>query len=154
MEFASAEGLEGAPGRWPPMLAAKGMNPVPWRPGVPGMGPAGPVLPVPGPAEPDPARIGLPRPGTGRSSASPSAGESAAGRTDLVLQRIVRLSRKSGLPHLARGLAVKPRWCYSNLRDAPLARVLPAPSRALNSAVECHLHTVEVAGSNPAAPTI
>src|SRR5271155_707654 len=25
---------------------------------------------------------------------------------------------------------------------------------ALNSAVECHLHTVEVAGSNPAAPTI
>ena len=26
-------------------------------------------------------------------------------------------------------------------------------SRALNSAVECHLHTVEVAGSNPAAPT-
>ena len=26
--------------------------------------------------------------------------------------------------------------------------------RALNSAVECHLHTVEVAGSNPAAPTI
>src|SRR5208282_6573222 len=24
---------------------------------------------------------------------------------------------------------------------------------ALNSAVECHLHTVEVAGSNPAAPT-
>src|ERR1035438_4963486 len=29
----------------------------------------------------------------------------------------------------------------------------PPPSRALNSAVECHLHTVEVAGSNPAAPT-
>ena len=30
-----------------------------------------------------------------------------------------------------------------------------SPSRigALNSAVECHLHTVEVAGSNPAAPT-
>jgi hypothetical protein len=27
------------------------------------------------------------------------------------------------------------------------------PRRALNSAVECHLHTVEVAGSNPAAPT-
>jgi hypothetical protein len=27
-------------------------------------------------------------------------------------------------------------------------------SWALNSAVECHLHTVEVAGSNPAAPTI
>src|SRR5579862_501547 len=28
------------------------------------------------------------------------------------------------------------------------------PLRALNSAVECHLHTVEVAGSNPAAPTM
>ena len=26
--------------------------------------------------------------------------------------------------------------------------------RALNSAVECHLHTVEVVGSNPTAPTI
>jgi hypothetical protein len=25
---------------------------------------------------------------------------------------------------------------------------------ALNSAVECHLHTVEVIGSNPVAPTI
>ena len=28
-----------------------------------------------------------------------------------------------------------------------------ARSRAVNSAVECHLHTVEVAGSNPAPPT-
>ena len=27
-------------------------------------------------------------------------------------------------------------------------------ARAVNSAVECHLHTVEVAGSNPAPPTI
>jgi hypothetical protein len=27
------------------------------------------------------------------------------------------------------------------------------PRRALNSAVECHLHTVEVTGSNPVAPT-
>jgi hypothetical protein len=26
-------------------------------------------------------------------------------------------------------------------------------ARALNSAVECHLHTVEVIGSNPIAPT-
>src|SRR6266540_389803 len=26
-------------------------------------------------------------------------------------------------------------------------------TRALNSAVECHLHTVEVVGSNPTAPT-
>jgi hypothetical protein len=30
---------------------------------------------------------------------------------------------------------------------------LTAAQWALNSAVECHLHTVEVAGSNPAAPT-
>jgi hypothetical protein len=29
----------------------------------------------------------------------------------------------------------------------------PTP-RALNSAVECHLHTVEVIGSNPVAPTM
>jgi hypothetical protein len=30
---------------------------------------------------------------------------------------------------------------------------LTAPKWALNSAVECHLHTVEVIGSNPIAPT-
>jgi hypothetical protein len=31
---------------------------------------------------------------------------------------------------------------------------LTQSQRAHNSAVECHLHTVEVVGSNPAAPTI
>jgi hypothetical protein len=31
---------------------------------------------------------------------------------------------------------------------------LTASLWALNSAVECHLHTVEVIGSNPIAPTI
>jgi hypothetical protein len=31
---------------------------------------------------------------------------------------------------------------------------LTAATWALNSAVECHLHTVEVIGSNPIAPTI
>ena len=51
------------------------------------------------------------------------------------------------------GLALKPCWCYSNLQDSPLARSFSRRIRALNSAVECHLHTVEVAGSNPAAPT-
>ena len=52
-------------------------------------------------------------------------------------------------------LAVKPYWCYSNLRDALFGAICANPLlRALNSAVECHLHTVEVAGSNPAAPTI
>src|ERR1700739_5129513 len=30
----------------------------------------------------------------------------------------------------------------------------PSVLRALNSAVECHIHTVEVIGSNPIAPTI
>ena len=40
------------------------------------------------------------------------------------------------------------------LRPVAKVRVNYAlPRRALNSAVECHLHTVEVAGSNPAAPT-
>src|SRR5271169_6952277 len=32
--------------------------------------------------------------------------------------------------------------------------VVPPRPGAHNSAVECHLHTVEVVGSNPAAPTI
>jgi hypothetical protein len=31
---------------------------------------------------------------------------------------------------------------------------LPQKTWALNSAVECHPHTVEVVGSNPTAPTI
>jgi hypothetical protein len=45
-------------------------------------------------------------------------------------------------------------------RTTPLVLLYPTggPSglshRALNSAVECHLHTVEVVGSNPTAPTI
>ena len=58
-----------------------------------------------------------------------------------------------------------PCWCYSNpcgpsggeLPQGESNRVRrggrPDPNWALNSAVECHLHTVEVAGSNPAAPT-
>src|ERR1700690_3696813 len=33
-------------------------------------------------------------------------------------------------------------------------QVIESKGRALNSAVECHLHTVEVIGSNPIAPTI
>src|SRR5262249_2450761 len=36
--------------------------------------------------------------------------------------------------------------CYNN--------EIPRITWALNSAVECHLHTVEVIGSNPIAPTI
>jgi hypothetical protein len=37
--------------------------------------------------------------------------------------------------------------------DGPLPRFVDSECRALNSAVECHLHTVEVVGSNPTAPT-
>jgi len=33
-------------------------------------------------------------------------------------------------------------------------KLLSLKAWALNSAVECHLHTVEVIGSNPIAPTI
>ena len=48
--------------------------------------------------------------------------------------------------------------CLSQIgRDLPRMIGLAlksSPIWALNSAVECHLHTVEVAGSNPAAPTI
>ena|GEM_PF-3305911 len=49
----------------------------------------------------------------------------------------------------------------ANLRRWPLCSVrmnfhlqVLERARALNSAVECHLHTVEVIGSNPIAPTI
>jgi hypothetical protein len=35
----------------------------------------------------------------------------------------------------------------------PVVQTKPASARAHNSAVECHLHTVEVVGSNPAVPT-
>ena len=43
-------------------------------------------------------------------------------------------------------------WMERNTHDG--SRMLPRQARALNSAVECHLHTVEVVGSNPTAPTI
>ena len=42
----------------------------------------------------------------------------------------------------------------SHAVDGNLRRCLNGNSWALNSAVECHLHTVEVTGSNPVAPTI
>ena len=52
------------------------------------------------------------------------------------------------------------RWPVSKATTVPsrgeLGRFVTmcAPQWALNSAVECHLHTVEVIGSNPIAPTI
>jgi hypothetical protein len=38
-------------------------------------------------------------------------------------------------------------------RDAKIQVIDSQELGALNSAVECHLHTVEVIGSNPIAPT-
>ena len=39
-------------------------------------------------------------------------------------------------------------------KDKPFRYNLLPLQRAINSAVECHLHTVEVVGSNPISPTI
>ena len=113
-----------------------------------------PPRPEPGPFKAPRQRRHPPRPGAGRSTASPSgcgvaciavgSGFPAHGK-----------SRGLACPGDWRhSLAVKPCWCYSNPWDAPPARLPPTLPGALNSAVECHLHTVEVAGSNPAAPTI
>ena len=41
-----------------------------------------------------------------------------------------------------------------SIRELVYNDELTALQWALNSAVECHLHTVEVIGSNPIAPTI
>ncbi len=50
----------------------------------------------------------------------------------------------------------KPRRGKTGLEPAArrLLECRQAAQWALNSAVECHLHTVEVEGSNPSAPTI
>jgi hypothetical protein len=77
---------------------------------------------------------------------SPGA-DSHNSRIDRTRQRISYLEGLSAR-HTCR-LAADRRWCYSTPWEAPLA----SPTRALNSAVECHLHTVEVVGSNPTAPT-
>ena len=54
--------------------------------------------------------------------------------------------KETAVGHASRGRGVFP------VRDGD-RNPSKSPFRALNSAVECHLHTVEVAGSNPAAPT-
>src|SRR5579872_1530203 len=95
-----------------------------------------------------------PSPLAERASASPSGADSPSSRINLAFQIIENrrvLACPGGWRH---SLAVKPCWCYSTPWDAPPARLPPTLLGALNSAVECHLHTVEVAGSNPAAPTI
>jgi hypothetical protein len=49
-------------------------------------------------------------------------------------------------------LPVAHRWMKGRFTPPARSRAV-LESRALNSAVECHLHTVEVIGSNPIAPT-
>jgi hypothetical protein len=44
--------------------------------------------------------------------------------------------------------------CWPRDVDGNACNCLNEKGWALNSAVECHLHTVEVVGSNPTAPTI
>lgn len=61
------------------------------------------------------------------------------------------LETLTGWPNIGRLL----RECYPQRgRTRWAERPMPVMAWAHNSAVECHLHTVEVAGSNPAAPTI
>ena len=48
--------------------------------------------------------------------------------------------------------AVGPKWTHAV--DGWVCNCLNVKGWALNSAVECHLHTVEVRGSNPLAPTM
>ena len=68
---------------------------------------AEPAFPRPEPLRPAPANSTPPRPGTGRSAASPSGGKSAAWRIDLALQRMV--GRGPGLtPMESKGLAESP----------------------------------------------
>ena len=113
-----------------------------------------PVRPAPCISNP----MGTAAPGAvkGRRTASLLVGRSRVDRIGLLRKNMNDLARRlSGTEGLDALLAAEPRWCYSTLRDARSGAIaLPLSSRALNSAVECHLHTVEVAGSNPAAPTI
>ncbi len=44
-------------------------------------------------------------------------------------------------------------WCYPTTVRESCCALRRDALRAHNSAVECHLHTVEVVGSNPAVPT-
>src|ERR1035438_1191604 len=72
------------------------------------------------------AGSGTPEAKTGQSKAFPSGRKPAARRIDLAFQRMNSwLQVPAGLNGQP-GLAAKPRWCYSNLRDAPLAPMLPA----------------------------
>src|SRR5271165_860392 len=48
--------------------------------------------------------------------------------------------------------AIGPKWTHA--AKIEYRKLLFCKRWALNSAVECHLHTVEVIGSNPIAPTI
>src|SRR5438132_13802650 len=63
----------------------------------------------------------------------------------------LRKPRRVGHPQLGRAShSPDERWTFRKWNG----KLKIADSWALNSAVECHPHTVEVVGSNPTAPTI
>src|SRR5271155_3264707 len=66
--------------------------------------------------------------------------------------RVPKYSDAAGL--LDGSLVLKREEWYPLQKLRQMARGQTKPFRAHNSAVECHLHTVEVVGSNPAVPTI
>src|SRR5712691_10025210 len=67
-----------------------------------------------------------------------------------VLQRLLPAGRNAGANAGGRDAASE----HEVDRELVYNDELTASKWALNSAVECHLHTVEVIGSNPIAPTI
>src|ERR1035438_1659336 len=78
------------------------------------------------PVRPEVAGSGTPEAKTGQSRAFPSGRKPAARRIDLAFQRMNSWLQVPASLNGQPGLAAKPRWCYSNLRDAPLAPMLPA----------------------------
>ena len=86
-------------------------------------------------------------PGAGtdsESNASPSPGHGRNGAAAFVSSRKIAIAHAK-LKHGDRC------WYGSEFLMSASDRI---KRRALNSAVECHPHTVEVVGSNPTAPTI
>ena len=77
------------------------------------------------------------------------------------MARLSRISPEHG-PFVnaapARRIGVRWAWWPDKRRPSDKIKLLAGSRKqahwALNSAVECHLHTVEVIGSNPIAPTI
>ena len=80
-------------------------------------------------AMPGSANPGSPAANAGHSAISPSGRKPAARRVDLTFQCMNSWVHIPAGPIWPPRLVAKPRWCYSNLRDAPLARpVQPVPA--------------------------